>query len=409
MSSTQKRGFRLPWSSDRDPQDPAQAVEHLANFLGRDDNGARSDVLDEASLQPPVDGRTPGDGTEVAGAAAMGSEADVLESVAEGRASVPEQEGQDGASAWPESDRHAAPTDHEDAAPTPAMPAPAPRPGRRENPLVAGLVRAMREAAETSRAQTLEELRVEAQAQVEAIRSGATDGAADVRKKAEDDIAEIREWAKAETARIRQESEQRIADRREAQTREQAEYEAGVETRVAQVEAAVASFEQEMARFFELLLAEEDPARLATLAERAPEPPILAELPELAPVPIATAALAPDDAAAAEAAAFEALGQSEEGPAEAPAGGAEPGVARILVTGLTSVAGISAFKGALSHVPGVTNVSVAAGEPGSFVFTVQHDGEANLRAAIPDLPGFGARITADDGATVTVAAREPAA
>jgi hypothetical protein len=423
MSTAQKRGFRLPWSSDHAPQDPAEEAANLATLLDADELGA-------GPFASSV-----GDGTREAAlgsaeAPGVESEAVVLESVVQGRANEPETGGRDGtaepveqseAGAWPETDRHDAPAHkHDEPPPAPAPARPPSRPGRRENPLVAGLVRAMREAAEASRSQTMEELRAEARGQVEAIKEGATDGAAAVRKQADDDIAEIREWAKAEAARIRQESEQRIADRREAQTQELAAYEAAVEARIAQVEAAVAAYEQEMDQFFAQLLAEDDPARVATLAERAPEPPMLSDLavqipaieavepeaPEVAaPEP---EALAPADAAAAEAAAFEELG-GEDGAAAEPTQAGEPGVARVIVTGLKSVGGISAFKGALGQLHGVQNVSVAAGDPGSFVFTIQHDGETNLRAAIPDLPGFGAQITDDDGVTLSVAAHEPAA
>ena len=49
-----------------------------------------------------------------------------------------------------------------------------------------------------------------------------------------------------------------------------------VESRVQQVGATVADFEDEMAAFFERLRAEQDPTRIAAMAERMPEPPDLA-------------------------------------------------------------------------------------------------------------------------------------
>ncbi|NJD28527.1 MAG: hypothetical protein FIA92_09545 [Chloroflexi bacterium] len=382
-------------------------------------------------------------------------EAVMLESAVDGRTGVPDggttpgsgegtNDNQGGV--WPVSDRVEAPVHQDD---TPPAPVAAPRAtARRENPLVAGLVKAMREAAQASRAESIEALRSESTAQVEAIRAGATDGAEGLRKQADDDIAGIREWAKAEIARIRQESEQRIVDRRDSLEGELEAHAGAVDAQVAEVETAVADYESEMEEFFERLLAEEDPAKLAALAERAPEPPILSELPAVQRTRLATQlppepapetapptdvaddgpdaptaeALGQEAAAAAEAEAFEALGLPDQD-ADAPAtDGAEAhdpesgegdvvssGTARLIVRGLTTVAGISAFKGALGQVAGVRAVSVMAGEPGTFVFTITHDSSADLRTALPQLDGFDAEITSDDGDSMQVTAREPAA
>jgi hypothetical protein len=402
----------------------------------------------------------------------------VLESVVDHRAGEPDEmeaagsaepvEG-GGTGPWPTLDRHDAPA-HQDDQPPP----PAPRAARRDNPLVAGLVKAMREAAEASRSETISALRTEATAQVEAVRSGATDEAAALRQRADDDIAGIREWAKAETARIKQESEQRIVDRRETLEGELEAHARDVDAQAAQVEAAVEAYEAEMESFFEQLLAETDPARLATLAERAPEPPVLTELPavrrvtakaqeDVAPPDLEPAAeadeaeetidalelgdirvefdanapgvsdedetvdvdeaLGPEAAAAAEAEALGELGvgtadaeppvadadEDAQSDALAPPQPSEPGRQKVIVSGLATVAGISAFKSALGQIAGVQGVSVMAGEPGTFVFTVVHDAAMDLRAALPGLPGFDASITADDGDTVRVSAQEPAA
>jgi hypothetical protein len=136
-------------------------------------------------------------------------------------------------------------------------------------------------------------------------------------------------------------------------------------------------------------------------------------------------ALAPEAAAAAEAEAFEGLGTPtdadddgatpadavyvDEDEAAAQPRSSDPGRQRVIVVGLATVAGISAFKSALGQLGGVNNVSVMAGDPGSFVFTVLHDPALDLRPVLPELPGFEAQITADDGDTIHVAAREPAA
>ena len=84
-----------------------------------------------------------------------------------------------------------------------------PRMPRRDNPLVAGLVKAMREAAVASRDETSARLQAEANARVEAIKSRATGEAAGLRKRADEDVSAIREWSKAEVARIKVETDTR--------------------------------------------------------------------------------------------------------------------------------------------------------------------------------------------------------
>ena len=90
---------------------------------------------------------------------------------------------------------------------------------------------------------------------------------------ADDDVAAIRDWSKAEIARIREETEDRIAQRKAALEHEIEAHAAAVERRIERVQARVAAFEAEMADFFDRLTAEEDPTRLAAMAENLPEPP----------------------------------------------------------------------------------------------------------------------------------------
>src|SRR4029079_2492265 len=105
---------------------------------------------------------------------------------------------------------------------------------------------------------------------------------------ADEDIASIRDWSKSEIARIKQETDERIESRRAALERQTQRHEANVERRVEQVQKTVAAYELDMDRFFEKLLAENDPAKLAALAEQAPEAPDLAgeldDIPDDAPV-----------------------------------------------------------------------------------------------------------------------------
>ena len=379
----------------------------------------------------------------------------------------------------------------------------------RSNPLVAGLVKAMREAALASRGETTGRLQADATAQVELLREAATARAAELRKQADEDISGIRDWSKSEVARIKAETDERIETRRNELTTQTERHEANVEYQVQQVQATVAAFEADMDRFFDELLAENDPARVAALAEQAPEPPDLAaELTELrdadpevttgeaetatdtetetetasewddvawgGPVPPeladpeanpeAVLEAASDDAApeaveetateavqetateAVEAAAEEitdpapALEATAAAEAEAaaseglelPQGDVWPssvlaaarrtlhhvggdfeaaGVAntRLFVNGLTSVAGISAFKGALGQLPGVRSVSVSSGEPGVFIFTVVHSPETDLQESVASLTSFSARVTDASDDYLTVVAQEPAA
>ncbi|HEY4227109.1 MAG TPA: hypothetical protein VGM49_02135, partial [Candidatus Limnocylindrales bacterium] len=300
---------------------------------------------------------------------------------------------------------------------------PEPRMPRRDNPLVAGLVKAMREAAIASREETTSRLQAEATARVEAIRARATSESAVLRKRADDDTAAIREWSKAEIARVRQETDDKIEARKTVLTTEATRHSATVDRLVDEVQTTVSVFEADMDRFFKRLLAEEDPARLATLAEQAPDPP---DLRGDGPPAVDDDALEASAAAEAEAEATEGLeelsvaswpaavlaaARRTDGPA-APAAVADangPDATRLLVSGLTSVAGISAFKGALGQLPGVRSVSVSSGEPGMFVFAVSHDPGVDLDSGVAGLPGFSARITdaTDDG--FTVIAHEPAA
>ena len=524
MAGTQKRGFRLPWSAERSSAEGGAATTEFSEAAA----DAALDLLDEgpfrrdesapastpeAAEPTPVDATGASDEPSTTEAAMNDAEPASPESSPRGTAATLDE-----GAAWPTTDRAAARKAADLAANAAARPpirvaSAAGRPARRDNPLVLGLVKAMREAAIASREETSARLRAEATAQMEAIRERGTVDAAELRKRADEDIAAIREWSKAELARVRQTTEDRIEGRRHELTGEGERHAAAVERQVGEVEATVMSFESEMEEFFKRLLAEDDPARLATLAEQAPAPPDLsadgaeidwqamdveanaaieanadaeanadihveesssasatnddgfdAEMeaaiaariaavaaidetePEAAvepqpaaakngaapkdaeqaePAAPAEDALEAHDAAAAEVAAVEGLdlsGASEEQwPAATLAasrrgeastnGTGEPGPEQthLVVTGLTSVAGISALKGALGGLAGVRSVSVSSGERGAFVFAVNHGKSVDLRAALPKLQGFAAHITDDTGTSLAVTAHEPAA
>ena len=470
MSSQQKRGFRLPWAADH-------ASEEAAAGAATMDPPASEPTTEEAPEEAAQElgegpfglaGTSPTSTTDAAPGAS-----DVPESTAEATmidvetttGSPASEAGSPagGDSDWPDVDRRTSPQ-HADDADLAASRPPIHAVGesrvpRRENPLVAGLVKAMREAAVASREETMTRLQAEAEARVTGIRGRATSEAAELKHRAETDIAEIRDWSKAEIARIREETESRIEARKTDLTGETERHAASVERLVSEVEGLVATFESDMKEFFERLLAEDDPARLAALAEQAPDAPDLTgdgpsaldlidqvplstATPSFPPAPAATSeltaetapdpatasteapsepaadALGADAAAAAEVAASEGLDMSAAAawPAVTPASASDPdgqvkgeGATQLMVTGLTSVAGISAFKGALGQLRGVRSVSVSSGDPGVFVFAINHEPQIDLATGIAGLAGFAARITDATDAGITVVAHEPAA
>jgi hypothetical protein len=156
-------------------------------------------------------------------------------------------------------------------------PAPAAEPatggGGKQTRLMADLTRAMQTAALTARSATMEQFNTDAKAQTEAVHKKAADESAELRQKAEDDIAAIRDWSKAEQARLREETEERISGRRTSLDHELEAHTGRVERRLERLQDRVKAYESRMDRFFETLMAEENAARLASMAEQMPEPP----------------------------------------------------------------------------------------------------------------------------------------
>ena len=456
MSSQQKRGLRLPWAGEREPGEDAGTAT-LENGQGTPPvrldllKGSVGDGLGEGPFHfaeepmPHASTDASPDAPDVpettAEAAMIDAESPTTELAEAATTTDPD--------AWPTTDQELvadaeaaadgapagadAPVGEADAeappATTPKIKVEGDQRATRTNPLVAGLVKAMRKAAIASRAETTSKLQAEATARVEAIRTGGTEESATLRKRVDEDIAGIRDWSKGEMARIRQQTEERIEGRRADAIAENDRHTAHVERLVEDVQKRVDAFESDMDGFFKRLLAENDPARLASLAEQAPEPPNLdvateGEAPpsEWEDVAWTNPGLEPDAAAEAEAEATEGLDLSsdEQWPAsvlaaarrndtadeDAPQGA---GNSRLFVNGLTSVAGISAFKGAVGQLPGIRSVSVSSGEPGVFIFAVAHDPELDLQAAIAGLIQFSTRVTEASGDSLTVSAHEPAA
>lgn len=207
-----------------------------------------------------------------------------------------------------------------------------PVPARRATKFMADLSRAMQTAAETSRDETMARFLADSKAAIEGIQAGSADEAAALRRQADDDVAGIREWSKSEMARIREETEARIAARKTALDGEVEAHEGVVERRVQRVGATVEAFKAEMDEFFARLLAEEDPTRIATMAEAMPDPPDLAGVaasivePTVAPFDPRKSRLAEAPAAIEPEAATDPVAPEPE-PASDPAADAEAAMA----------------------------------------------------------------------------------
>jgi hypothetical protein len=368
----------------------------------------------------------------------------------------------------PDNEENQAPDMFEAAAPAP-MPADSEQPGiapaRRATKFMAELSHAMQAAAEHARNETMERFGAEARAVVEEIHANATTEVADLRRKADDDVAAIRERSKAEIARIREGTETRVAARKTGLESEMEAHAATVEARAERVVAVVAAFETEMSAFFERLNAEEDPTRIATMAETMPDPPSLeavvasivtasmpaapaqAAWPDAFPESVAlpdqvaesgsgpgtetAAATAEIDFAAAEAEALSfdgdlnALGDDDEATSDARSESPEAAesapaesmtsydaapeaqaTTRIIVAGLISVASIANFKRSLARIAGVWTIGVSSGPNGEFVFTVSHDGSIALSSEVVAMSAFDTQLTGESDGEIQVSAHD---
>ena len=285
MATTDNRpGFRLPWSTDRAPE--STAAEATGDTPASDPSPAPPQVAwpeQDFSSRP---------GLQLA-----------QQRPAEARATAGEP--------GPSPDL-----------PTPAA-APSPNPPaapRKPTKLMAELAVAIRATTEAARDQRLSGIEAEAGAVIESIRAQSEEGVVALRRRADDDVAAVRDWAKAEFARIQEESDTRIADRKNLLERELADHDAAIEDRCAEVQSSVANFRRSMDGYFERLATEEDPARLATMAESMPEPPSMEPFADLDSLAVDGAAVrrADTDAPAGEA------GTAPGAAGSADANGGEP-------------------------------------------------------------------------------------
>ena len=275
MANSESRpSFRLPWSSDRSHEDPNGSVAVEAapeSAAGEAEPGAPtwpdSDFGTRLGTTPP----TPRPADAIATAGETGTEESDMIDQASPTAPV----------------EHAAP--------------PAPR---KSTQLMVDLATAIRATTEAARDHALAAVETDATDVAAAIRTAATEGAGALRRQSDEDLAAIKEWSKAEIARIREETESRLGARKATLETELAAHASAVEHRIGEVDEAVARYRADMDAYVENLKREDDPARLATMAEAMPEPPALDAWRDISNLDLA--AFAPPAVEAVEAEAIEA-------------------------------------------------------------------------------------------------------
>lgn len=281
MANTDTRsGFRLPWSQDRSHENPT-AEDAVAE-------------AEETAPEPEAEASVAWPSTDFNARLGLTSQPRPADpSIAATDAPA------DAAKEPPPDAQEPAMIDLE---PAPA-PAPAPAaPPRKPTKLMADLTSAIRATAIAARDQALVQVDTDVAQVVEAIRSGSKEGEDALRVRSDEDITRIKEWSRAEIARIKEETENRIDARKLGLDEELAAHAAAIEGRVSEVEQTAATYKAEMEAYSLRMTTEEDPARLATMAESMPEPPLLDPLAELDTLAVAEPIELPTDAGVALAA-----------------------------------------------------------------------------------------------------------
>ena len=439
MATTEQRtGFRLPWTADPTPTNDAAASDDETVWSVAEPEAATDPTMD--STDESIIGDDTVRDTFVTNLASR-TGWDAPEAASEAGEAIAAVETTDAVEAI-------AAVETTDAVEATARAfeaeAPTPQKQRAVNPLVAGLVRAMLDAAETARQETIRGVADAAKARKDQIQVESTESEAEARGVTDNDIAEIREWSKAQMARIRGETDVRITDRKRQLEAQTGELGALHQRRLDHVQHVVDAYESEMDAFFQTLFAEDDPARLARLAQQLPEPPDLTYddgLDDWTPESIlaiaeaarsgtattpevetsadaesrAEAVSSPDPEAEVETQNDQA-GTLDLAPLDVPASvtpatTAEPSleasVTLLSVIGLVSVASIAGFKRAVAKAPGVEAISVVSGPAGDFVFTVRHEADADLAAIVGGLEEFSAVVTNTEDGVLSVTASAP--
>ena len=398
MTANQRRpGFRLPWASEMDAE-----------------GGDAAPGGEEDPMTPTPTGDEP-----VVGAAA--------EQVASTPEPAAEMESPAVASEKP------GPPSDEDTEPvmadaTAAVGAGA---GQTSDEFMRDLVAAMRKVADEARDTGVADLRTKADEQVRLLEGDAERRREELRERAETDVAEVGEWERAEAERIKQEAEQRVVARRAQLDQQLATDATRTEAETKAVRERVAEYERELDAYHSQLTGINDPAAFAAAAKRMPKapsldggPPASSDIPAPLPSPAVATVAAPtiaDDQVPVEPVASASNGVPEPAPEVHPAeeevlaarlaeldatlpqtpeapeatsapASAEPATTEVVVKGLGSFGAITGFRQALSGVDGVDAVALSLGQTGEFVFRATHAAGFDVRNAIAQLEGDGAKI-----------------
>jgi hypothetical protein len=414
MTANQRRpGFRLPWSSEMDAEgsDSASGSEEqpMTPTAANDDQAAQPAAQD-APAQPST-------------------EAPAMEAAKHAAEPAAEMETPAVAAA---SDRAPAASE---SAPAPTAAA-APGTAGEPDEFMRDLVDAMRRVAEEARLTGMVELRSRADERVRLLEGDAERRRQELSDGTEKDVAQVGEWERAELERVKKEAEQRIAARRAQLDQQLAADATRTEAETKAVRDHVAAYERELEAYHSQLLEISDPAAFAAAAKRMPKAPSLDGVTAAATAATQASNPAPAPARAAEGqATVEATTAASNGvpeaasdvhPAEeevlaarlaqldatlppasgatpaaqqpaspaapAPATTAEPATTEVVVKGLGSFGAITGFRQALSGVEGIDAVALSLGQTGEFVFRATHAAGFDVRGAIAQLEGDGAKI-----------------
>jgi hypothetical protein len=405
MTANQRRpGFRLPWSSEMDAEGgevaPGGEDEPMTPTPSGDTPAAEQAAPDTSPAS------TPEPAAEME-APAVASEK--TEAPAEHPAEAVSEPADDGAAG-----------------------AAASAAGQTGDEFMRDLVAAMRKVADEARDSGVADLRTRADDQVRLLESDAERRREELRERAEKDVTEVGEWEKAEAERIKKEAEQRVVARRAQLDQQLATDTTRTEAETKAVRERVAEYERELDAYHSQLIEINDPAAFAAAAKRMPKAPSLdggpaarTDIPAPSPA-AATAAVAAAPASADDQVPVEPVTSASNGvpeptpevhPAEeevlaarlaeldatlpqtpdAPAAmaapiGAEPATTEVVVKGLGSFGAITGFRQALSGVEGIDAVALSLGQTGEFVFRATHAAGFDVRNAIAQLEGDGAKI-----------------
>jgi hypothetical protein len=415
MTANQRRpGFRLPWSSEMD----AEGGEVASG--GEDESMTPTPISDGHVDDAAADEPSP-------------ETQNTPETPAEPAAEM------EAPAVAPTVDREAGtPADVAPDAPTTTAAAAGAAPPADE--FMRDLVAAMRKVADEARDTGVSDLRTRAEEQVRQFEADAERRRNDLRERAEQDVAEVGEWERSEQERITTEAEQRVVARRSRLDQQLAADATRTEAETKAVRDRVAEYERELDGYHAQLIEMNDPAAFAAAAKRMPVPPSLdgtpapapaaTPMPDTSPAPAAAeVATSPADTGADDPVPVEPVVAASNGvpdpqpdvhpaeeevlaarlaeldaslpptpaapePAEAaaPAASGEPATTEVVVKGLGSFGAITGFRQALSGVDGIDSVALSLGQTGEFVFRATHAAGFDIRAAIAQLEGDGAKI-----------------